>query len=242
MRIKEVLFDAKEPTVYCESFVYEPSNIEEEKLGYLFMVGRIRNVPENSFYLINLLASRIKREYYENPRRSPSQAIELALKKGNNVLKENEERINWLGNLDFLVVAVSQRKIYLTCIGKIKAYIIREEKGEQRVIDLIKNLISERDVLFPFSIIITGSIKKNDILIFSTSNIFSKERLLKFGKKLFPIRQERIEEMIQSKESGVALVVETGKTAETIKICFSIYKKKILSRNISVLNTLKEEN
>jgi len=217
MRIKEVLFDAKEPTVYCESFVYEPSNIEEERLGYLFMVGRIRNVSENSFYLINLLASRIKREYYENPRRSPSQAIESALKKGNNVLKENEERINWLGNLDFLVVAVSQRKIYLTCIGKIKAYIIREEKGEQRVIDLIKDLISERDVLFPFSIIITGTIKKNDILIFSTSNIFSKEKLLKFGKKLFPIRQERIEEIIQSKESGVALVVETGKTAEAIE-------------------------
>ncbi len=214
MRIKEVLFDAKEPTVYCESFVYEPSNIEEEKLGYLFMIGRIRNVPENSFYLINLLASRIKREYYGNLSRSPSQAIEVALKKGNEVLKENEERINWLGNLDFFVAAVSQRKIYLTCIGKIKAFIIREEKDEQNVIDLIKDLISERDVLFPFSIILTGSIKKNDILIFSTSNIFSKERLLKFGKKLFPIKEERVKEIIQTNETGVALVVETGKSAE----------------------------
>ena len=111
MRIKELIFDVKEPTVYCESFVYEPSNVEEERLGHLFMIGRIRNVSETSFYLINLLASRIKREYYSNYHRSMEVATESALKEGNKLLKENEERINWLGNLDFLVAAVSQKRI-----------------------------------------------------------------------------------------------------------------------------------
>ena len=113
MRIKELLFDVKELTVYCESFVYEPSNVEEEKLGHLFMLGRIRNSDESSFYLINLLASRIKREYYNSLRRSANEAFELALKEANKVLKDNEDRINWLGNLDFFVASVVQNRIYL---------------------------------------------------------------------------------------------------------------------------------
>ena len=213
MRIKELIFDVKEPTVYCESFVYEPSNIEEEKLGHLFMIGRIRNVSESSFYLINLLASRIKREYYSTYHRSMAMAIEAALKEGNKILKENEERINWLGNLDFLVAVASQKRIYFTLLGKMRAFILRGEE----VIDIVKNLILEKDVLFPFSTILQGAIKKDDILIFSTSNIFSKEKLLKFGKNLFPIEEPKISKIIESEESGTALMVETGKEAGAIE-------------------------
>jgi len=213
MRIKELIFDVKEPTVYCESFVYEPSNVEEERLGHLFMIGRIRNVPETSFYLINLLASRIKREYYSNYHRSMEAATESALKEGNKLLKENEERINWLGNLDFLVAAVSQKRIYFTLLGKMRAFIVRGEE----FIDIVKNLILEKDVLFPFSTILQGAIKKDDVLIFSTSNIFSKEKLLKFGKDLFPIEEKKISKIIESEDSGTALIVETGKEAGVIE-------------------------
>jgi len=219
MHIKELIFDAKEPSVYCESFVYEPSNIEEEKLGHLFMMGRIRNVSDSSFYLINLLASRIKREYYSTYHRSMTTAIEAALKEGNKILKENEERINWLGNLDFLVAAVSKKRIYLTLLGKMKAFILRREE----VIDLVKNLILEKDVLFPFSTILQGAIKKEDILIFSTSNIFTKEKLLSFGKDLFPVEEKRISKVIEGEESGTALIVETEKETEVIE---RIAKKK----------------
>ena len=225
MRIKELIFDVKEPTVYCESFVYEPSNIEEERLGHLFMIGRIRNVPETSFYLINLLASRIKREYYSNYHRSMEAASEAALKEGNKVLKENEERINWLGNLDFLVAAVGQKRIYFTLLGKMRAFILRDEE----FIDIVKNLILEKDVLFPFSTILQGAVKKDDVLIFSTSNVFSKEKLLKFGRELFPIEEKKISRIIESDESGTALIVETGKEAGVIeRISRQKEKKSIL--------------
>ncbi len=213
MRIKELLFDVKEPTVYCESFIYEPSNIEEEKLGHLFMLGRIRNSNESSFYLINLLASRIKREYYNSPRRSANEAFELALKEANKVLKENEDRINWLGNLDFFVASVVQNRIYFTLLGKMRAFILRPNE----VVDLVQDIIPERDVLFPFSTVIQGALKKDDILIFSTSNIFSKEKLLTHGAQLFPLEEKKLKELINTDESGVALVVETGKTAEVIE-------------------------
>ncbi len=213
MRIKEIILDKKEPTVYCESFVYEPSNVEEETFGSLFMVGRIRNVSENSFYLINLLASRIKREYYNLKYTSPYYAFEAAMKEGNKVLKENEERINWLGNLDFLIVATDGKKIYFSQIGKMKFFILRENE----VIDLIKNLIEEKDVLFPFSTILQSAIKKDDVLVLTTSNIFSKEVLLNEGANLFPIDEEKIAKIINPEESGVSLVVETGETSTVIE-------------------------
>lgn len=213
MRIKEIILDKKEPTVYCESFVYEASNVEEEKFGRLFMVGRIRNVPENSFYLINLLASRIKREYYNLRYQSSYQAFEAALREGNKVLKENEDRINWLGNLDFLIATINEKKIYFTLIGKMKSFIVRSDQ----IIDLVKNVILEKDVLFPFSTILQSNIKKDDIVIISTSNIFTKDLLIERGKDLIPVDEEKIARLIEPEESGVSLVVETGKTSEVVE-------------------------
>lgn len=213
MRIKELLFDVKEPTVYCESFVYEPSNVEEEKLGHLFMIGRIRNVEESSFYLINLLASRIKREYYNSSHHSPSEAFEAALQQANKVLKSNEERINWLGNLDFFIACITSKRIYFTLLGKIKTFILRGNE----VIDLTKDLITEKDIFFPFSVVLQSSLKKDDILIFSTSNIFSKEKLLTIGKNLFPIEEEKIKKFIETNESGVAFIIEMDKNGQVIE-------------------------
>lgn len=213
MRIKELILDKKESTVYCESFVYEPSNVEEEKFGRLFMVGRIRNVPDNSFYLVNLLASRIKREYYNLRHQSSYNAFDEAMKEANKVLKENEERINWLGNLDFLVAMVDEKKIYFTLMGKMKCLILRENQ----VLDLVKDMIMEKDVLFPFSTMLEGNIKENDILILATSNIFSKETLINEGQNLFPIDEGKIAKFINPDESGVSLVVETGQASGVIE-------------------------
>lgn len=212
MRIRELIIDKKEPTIYCESFVYEPSNVEEEKFGRLFMVGRIRNVPENSFYLVNLLASRIKREYFSLHHKSSSEALESALKEGNKVLQENQERINWLGNLDFLIATIVGDKINFTFLGKMKALIVRENE----VIDLAKDLISEKE-LFPFTTVLESKFKENDIIFFSTSNIFSKEILIEKSKEILPIEEENIVKILKPEESGVALVIETGKSAEVIE-------------------------
>lgn len=213
MKIKEIIFDAKEPTSYCESFVYEPTNFEEEKLGHLLMLGRIRNVPENSFYLINLLASRIKREYYKTSHKSQNEAVEEALKEGNRVLKETEERIDWLGNLDFFISSVSQSKIYFTLLGKVKSFILRQNE----VVDLVNDLILEKDFLFPFSTIIQANLKKDDVLLISTSNIFTKEKLLAAGNVLLPVEEKKIKKFIDANENGVALMAETSKTSEAIE-------------------------
>jgi len=228
MKIKELIFDLKEPDVFCESFVYEPSNIEEEKFGYLFMIGRIRNVPESSFYLLNLLASRIKREYYKSVSLTPSQAFEKALNEANRVLRENEERINWLGNLDFFVASLTKRKVYFSLLGKMKAFIFRERE----IVDLVSDIIKEKNFLFPFSTILQTTIRKNDILIFSTSDIFTKDKLLQFGDKIFPIREKRLQKLFSPKESGVALVVTLGEIPKTFKVEKEKKEKEIPPKKI----------
>lgn len=235
MKIKELIVNAKEPTVYCESFVYEPSNVEEEKLGHLCMVGRIKNVSETSFYLLNLLASRIKREYYHGSHKSLSVAFEQALKQGNQLLKEIETRIDWLGNLDFLIVAGFKRKIYFTSLGRMRAFILRKKK----VIDILGDLIPEKDVLFPFATILHGNLSKEDILIFSTSNIFSKEKLMKFGEKLLLIEGKKVSKLIEDEESGVALITEPTKNAESIERISHKREQEELPQKLSRFNLSK---
>ena len=154
--IKEIIFDGKESNVYCETFVWEPSTIDEEKLGYLFIIGRVKNVPETSFYILNLLASRIKREYFSNPGRSQGLAFSQALKAGTNIILENRDRINWPLSLDILVASITGNRILISQIGKMKAFLLRKKE----VIDLSENLEGSYTITNPFSAILRGEMKK----------------------------------------------------------------------------------
>jgi len=208
--IKEIVFDGKELNVYCETFIWEPSTIDEEKLGYLFIVGRIKNAPETSFYILNLLASRIKREYFSNPNRSQGLAFSQALKAGTNIILENRDRINWPLSLDILVASISGNKILISQIGKMKAFLLRKNE----VIDLSENLEGSYTPTNPFSAILKGEMKKNDALIFSTSNVFNKKFLIEHGNEIFPLSKEKGQLFLEKKEideSGIALFIEMGK-------------------------------
>jgi len=208
--IKEIIFDGKESNVYCETFVWEPSTIDEEKLGYLFIIGRVKNVPETSFYILNLLASRIKREYFSNPGRSQGLAFSQALKAGTNIILENRDRINWPLSLDILVASITGNRILISQIGKMKAFLLRKKE----VTDLSENLEGSYTITNPFSAILRGEMKKNDALIFSTSNIFNKKFLIEHGNQIFPLSKEKGKLFLEKKEineSGIALFVEMGK-------------------------------
>lgn len=228
MQIKELIFDTKDPMSQVESFVYEPSNVEEEKLGHLFIMGRIRNLERTSFYLINLLASRIKREYYLNPHRNPSLAFELSLKEANQVLKENEERINWFGNLDFFIAILLEKKLYFTFIGKIKVFILRGIE----IIELTKDYTFNKNLLFPFSFVLEGNIKKGDSLIFSTSNVFSKEKLINLGEDLLSLEKKKLMKLIEDEEKGVALFINIEKEAKAVERIDTIFEKPKKVENI----------
>src|SRR3989338_8368303 len=92
--IKEVVFKhPKIKYVFGDSFIYEPTNVEEEKLFSFYILVKITNVSRSSSAdLINQLALIIKKEFYSNPKNPSETALEAALKKANALIKDFDKK------------------------------------------------------------------------------------------------------------------------------------------------------
>ncbi|MDP4001757.1 MAG: WD40 repeat domain-containing protein [bacterium] len=164
---KEILIkgNAKEGPV--DLFSYD-NNTNSQALGNLFVIGNIQGrTIENSDdidvgYVLNLVASLAKREYYANPDASPKDAFSGALKKINGVVEEffknKETKIN-IG-----IFAIANDQIHISKLGKFKIILAREGKN----IDILNNIqlfnketIEEKE----FSNIISGKIIEGDHIL-----------------------------------------------------------------------------
>lgn len=206
MEIKEFLLSSRRPEFFLQSFVYQPLNVEEEKLGWLLMVGRIRAESLASLSFLNLLASRIKREYFSNTSFSPQKAFEFALKKGREIFKEYQEKINLASDFDFIALSLLPKKVHFSQIGKISVLILRANKKFE-IFDLSQQGEFEKEILFPLMVVKTFEIQENDLIFLGTSNIFSKEKFLKEVKE-FPLDDKKLSKLAQSDEEGIALVAK----------------------------------
>ncbi|MBP9822298.1 MAG: hypothetical protein KBC81_02565 [Candidatus Pacebacteria bacterium] len=181
---KEILVKgaAKEGTV--DLFSYD-NNGNNKSLGNLFVIGNIQGggAEENKDdidvgYVLNLVASLAKREYYINQDISPKDAFSAALKKINGVVEEffknKETKIN-IG-----IFAVAGDQIHISKLGKFKILLAREGKN----IDILNNLQlfdKESTQEKEFSNIISGKIVEGDrILAFYPSRATtSREKYIK---------------------------------------------------------------
>lgn len=164
---KEILIKggAKEGPV--DLFSYD-SNGGSRALGNLFVIGNIQGGAEVNAddidvgYVLNLVASLAKREYYSNQDASPKDAFSGALKKINGVVEEffknKETKIN-IG-----IFAIAGDQIHISKLGKFKILLARDGKN----IDILNNIqlfnketIEEKE----FSNIISGKIIEGDRLL-----------------------------------------------------------------------------
>jgi len=219
MEIKEFVLSSKIPKYFLQSFVYQPLNVEEEKLGWLLMIGKIKATSLEYLSFLNLLASRIKREYFSNTSFSPQKAFEFALKKGREILKEHQEKLNLSSEFDFLVLSLLPKKVQFSQVGKVNVLVVRKNKKVE-ILDLSKEEEFEKEVLFPLLLLKTFEIQKDDLLILSTSNIFSKD---KFIGKEFPLKDSDLEELAKSNEEGIALTIKLSLGAPKFS-----HKEKVL--------------
>jgi hypothetical protein len=207
VKAKELVAAPKETKgAFCDTFVYEPENIQEQALGNLYIVGGISNkLANNSSYLVNLLASIVKKDYYANPKRNPFEALESALHKANMTLADFTESGNtsWIGNLD-MVVAVWQNKIlHFSLSGKIKVYLLRNNE----ITDIGQNLLKSETKPHPFKTfanIASGSLEEEDKIIFATPAIaqeFSSGTL----KNIFSIESGTLKNIFSIETSEGAL-------------------------------------
>ena len=178
--LKEVVVSSEEGKSFCDTFIYIPENIDEQALGNLYIIGEIVNFSESSSYLINTLASKIKTEFYSNPKRSTMESLESGLHKVNTALSDLAEQNNtdWMGNLNMTCSAYKDGELYISQAGKIRTVLIRDNK----VSDIGKNIASQNDShpLKTFANIASGELEAGDLVLFTTPelfNVFSEEKL-----------------------------------------------------------------
>ncbi len=217
MKIFELHFNPKaNKNIILDSFIYEPENIEEKKLGSLYLVGKLFNpLPQHSRFLNNL-SSVIKKEYFKISSQSSEQALKRGLKYANEFLSNISEQgdVSWLSNLDFAILSLKNFIFNFTKVGDIKILIIRE--GE--TIDVSQNLEFQDIEPYPlkvFNNIVSGKLVHYDKILILTKEIyeyFSKQKLFNNFNKLSIIKEKDLKAIIKPhkknllKISGVCLL------------------------------------
>jgi len=211
------------------SFCYQPTNIKEQKLGSLYIVGELKNaVPQNS-RLIHNLALLLKREYYFSS--SPEQGIKKALKKANDFLSDRTKtgNVSWLGNLSLAVVSLHNFDLNFSKDGKIKMILLRPGK----ITDIGRNFEIEEFEPYPLKIftnIVNGKFLENDKVLLLTDQVFEIFSKTGFLEKLSLGRdQKALKELSRAKEkefseiSGICFLLLLSK--EDLPKSALIFKK-----------------
>ena len=216
-KVQEILIkNPKEKGVFCETFVYEPENVEELRLGNLYIIGQMQKVSVDSSHLINLLASIIKREYYLKPLRGPLNSLEEAFKKANSALSDLAKtgNLDWLGKINFISAVLAKKtslatpqasqsqELYLhaTKVGQAKILLLREN----RLTDISKKLIPSQEKVHPnkvFQSIVSGKLFLNDRLVLIASDLSNYISLSGLKQILAFDKIEQIEKIIKEKEN-----------------------------------------
>ena len=228
MKVFELHFNpkGKEDTIF-DSFCYEPINIDEKKLGSLYMAGELKNVLPQNYKLLEDLSSQIKKEYYRTFSRSPEKALIESLKKGNEFLEKltKEGDVSWLGNLNFAVISLKDYLFQFTKVENILVFLLRGGK----ITEITENLIREEIEPYPLKVfgnIISGKLSEDDILLILTkevSEIFQNENLLEDLASLETFTEKKLKELLWKKEkilkevSGIALLIALTKEPPTFK-------------------------
>lgn len=212
-KLQEIILPgSKDQENYCETFIYEPANIDEDNLGTLYLVGQFDTSIQQSCSLLNLLASVIKREFYLNPKRKTVDAFEAALKKANSTLADfiTNDQINWPGKIHLVCAVIRKETLHLTQIGQPIAWLLRHNE----LVNITQNLSSLQKRPYPlkaFGGLVSGSLMANDRFILGTPHL--RQCLSKLTlKRILSLSQlsdivKRIQEKAQTKRQPLPLAV-----------------------------------
>jgi hypothetical protein len=176
-------------------FVFSPENYDEQPLGTLFGVIKVDDLSDDSSYVVNLLTSVIKKEYFSKPERGAEESFEVSLRKANLALAElaRHGSLGWSGKINFAAGALSKNFVHFSSLGSTHAFLIRSGQIAEISQELEEEKDSEPHPLKTFSNISSGKLEKEDKLIFATgdlTDIFSKEELRQnanhFSREEFP--------------------------------------------------------
>lgn len=154
-------------------------------LGNLYVVGNIQQGESAGSaddidvgYVLNLVASLAKREYYADQSLAPKDAFSGALKKINGVVEEFFKKKDTKINIGIFAIAGDQ--IHISKLGKFKILLARDGKN----IDILNNIQlfdKESTQEKEFSNIISGKIIEGDRVLayYPSRSTTTRERIIK---------------------------------------------------------------
>ena len=189
MQVFELYFNPKtKEDVIFDTFYYEPEDIYERRLGYLFMAGKLSNVlPQNARFLKNL-ARVIKTKFYSLKTKSPQRALKESLKEANRFLEKiaKEGDVSWISNLNFAILNLTPKissitkkikkgkyTLSFTKVGDIKIFLARGG----RALDIGQNLKFEEIEPYPLKVflnIVSGKLEEGDKILVMTKGVSAK--------------------------------------------------------------------
>lgn len=225
MRFFEFYFNPKNKkadTIF-DSFCFVPETKFERNLGYLYLVGELKNVLPKTQEILTELAEIIKREYYKLSQREASESFKEGLVKANEFLASEIRKENtvWLGNLKFAAVSLAPNfLINFSKVGGLKILLLRE--GE--VFDIGERVSLAASPVKPFPNVVEGNLTEKDKILVVTEDIFEvfdKEGIFqdllevkkpRQIKKIFKEKKKILKEIL-----GVCLLIIPGKKGKAVK-------------------------
>lgn len=239
---------------FFDVFSYKLDTDKYDANNYLWIIVQITTGDPALSYIPNLIASFIKRGFYENQSFSEenldkniinlpkgvelSDNLENSLKKTNllidDLIKNNKIKAN-IG-----VCLFNQEKIFASKIGMVKLFLVRDNK----LIDVFENITLFSRVHFSekrFSNIISGKILKGDKIFFFIPNRllssrfkYLKNGLLKYGQEEFINKLSELGHKIKErggKENFFCCGIYIG-IEQMIKEVKEVEEKEILAKKI----------
>jgi len=175
---REVVLRGKPEDGHSDVFSYNYEGSESNGLGSLFIVGHVQPATENTSYMVNLVASLAKREYYAETDLVPKEAFSKSLKKINEVLQEFFKNKDLRVNIG--IFAIAGDNIFISRLGKFKIVLARNKQD----IDILNNInlfnkehIQDKE----FSNIVSGKIAPQDKIFafYPARSVVAREKNIK---------------------------------------------------------------
>lgn len=229
MKIFELHFNPKAKDDYFfDSFVFEPANQYEKRLGFLYEIGDLKNaLPQNAKFLDNL-AKTIKDKYFTLSLKTPEIALTESLKEANEFLSQEikKENVSWLGNLNFAVLSLSPFRNRIS--NEVKGFDFTFTKtGDIKILmaragvitDIGKSFEIEKIEPYPLKIffnIVSGKLMAQDTVLAITKDLydyFVQQKLIEKLAKAGTLDENKIKDIFPEK-------------IKTAGVCFILYLEK----------------
>src|SRR3989344_3781427 len=175
---KEIVLRGKPEDGHVDVFSYNYGGTGSNNLGVFFIIGHDQPATEDTSYMVNLVASLAKREYYAQADAIPKESFSKTLKKINEVLQDFFHNKDTKINIG--IFAVASENILISHLGKFKIILGRDNKN----VDILNNVnlfnkehIQEKE----FSNIVSGKIMPKDKIFafYPARSITAREKNIK---------------------------------------------------------------